>query len=104
VRFPYISGQFRFSLALRLVAVMLGLLRMSVSQAIEELVTIASSVFRNATQQVVDQSENSHRLRQVIEGLIIAEGLPLDAKMYEPNRSISRCRVSVHLPDLIVPI
>jgi hypothetical protein len=82
--------------ATSLVAVMLGLLRMSVNQAIEEAIVIAAAIFRSGSQGVVDQAENSHRLKQVIQGLILAEGPPLDVKMYEPSRPISNCRVLVH--------
>jgi len=82
---------------------MLGLLRMSVSQTMEELVTIASSVFRSGSQNAVDKEERSYRLKQVIEGMVVAEGLPLDSKMYDPSRPISTCRVSVHSEYFVYP-
>jgi hypothetical protein len=72
---------------------MLGLLRMNVDQAIEEVVVTASALFRKGPQDIPDREENSIRLKQVVEGMIKARELSLDTKMYEPNRPQGKCRV-----------
>ena len=77
----------------RLVAVMLGLLRMNVDQAIDEVVAIASVLFRKGSQNIIDREANSYRLKQVVEGMIEAAEISLDTRMYEPNRPQGKCKV-----------
>ena len=89
------------SQATRLVAVMLGLLRMKVDQAIDELLAIAPAVFRNAPQGTIDRDENSRRLKLAVEGMIEAEEVSLDTKMHEPMRPPGRCKVLVYPQHLM---
>ena len=72
---------------------MLGLLRMNVDQAIDEVVAIASALIRKGSQDIINREENSYRLKQVVEGMIEAGGISVDTRMYEPNRPQRKCKV-----------
>jgi hypothetical protein len=82
--------------AIRLVAIFLGLLKMNINQAIDAVVAVASVVFPQGSQEAINQIENSENLKAVVEGMLRAGYIHLDAKMYEPTRPPSTCKVLVH--------
>jgi hypothetical protein len=69
---------------------------MSITQAIDAIDAVTSVVFPEGSQEPINQSENFQNLKAVVEGMLRARDIPLDAKMYEPSRSLSRCKVLVH--------
>jgi len=75
-----------------LVAIMLILLRMNVDEAIDALISVAHSIFPEESQDVNDKERNSKVLKEVIEDLLQARGVPLNAKMYEKDRPEMRCK------------
>ena len=76
-----------------LIALMLGRLRMTVTDAIDALVTVATTIFPEGSQEVHDPENNSRRLKDAIEDMLQTRGLPLSAKMYERSSSETRCKV-----------
>jgi hypothetical protein len=74
---------------------------MNITQAIDAVVAVASVVFPEGSQEAINQSENSENLKAVVEGMLRAREIPLDAKMYGPTRPPSTCKVLVHSHDLI---
>ena len=76
---------------------------MNINQAIDAVVAVASVVFPEGSQETINESENSQNLKAVVEGMLRARSIPLDAKMYEPSRPESKCRVLVHSHDLMFP-
>jgi hypothetical protein len=74
---------------------MLGLLRMSVDEAIEALLVVAFSVFPEVSQQPSDRETNSRNLKESIESLLQARKIPLDTKLHDRNRLSTRCKVYV---------
>jgi hypothetical protein len=85
---------------------MLGLLKMTVDEAIEALITVATAVFAGDSQDVVDQESNSENLKNAIEEVIQIRELPVNTKMYERDRPQTRCKVyvyshyAIHFPQL----
>ncbi len=77
----------------RLVAIMLGLLRMKVDEAIEALFAIACTVFPDGSQAVVDRDRNTESLKFAIENLLEGKRLSPDIKMNDQNCSSERCKV-----------
>jgi hypothetical protein len=76
-------------------ALMLGRLRMNMSQAMEELEAVASTVFLEDSQDTIDREGNSKRLEDVLEDMLQAREIPLDAKMNDRNRAAVKCKVYV---------
>jgi hypothetical protein len=77
----------------RLVALILGHLRMNVSEAIDALLDVASAIFPEDSQQTADLELNTSNLKEAIEGLLQRRAVALDTKMNDPNRQSTRCKV-----------
>lgn len=85
-----------------LVTFMLGHLRMSVDEAIEALLEVVSAVFPMESQETLSPEINSKNLRGAIESMLHARDMPLTAKMNDPGRPRTGCKVCVfslpHVP------
>jgi len=75
---------------------MLGHLRMNVDEAIDALINVATAVFAEESQDVVDSNSNSKNLKNAIEELLQAREIPVNFKMYEGDRPQARCKVYVY--------
>ena len=73
-----------------LVALLLGRLRMTTSQAMEELAAIGTEIFPKGS-GVVSPDVNMARLRQAIESMLERHGHSVDMKLCD--RSDHRCKV-----------
>jgi hypothetical protein len=76
-----------------LVAIMLGHLRMNVNEAIDALITVATAIFPEGSQEVPDPEPNSKKLKNAIEDMLETRGLPVNTKMYERDSPPTRCKV-----------
>jgi hypothetical protein len=76
-----------------LVAVMLGHLRMNVDEAIDALITVATAVFPEGSQDVPDPEANSNSLKGAIEEILQTKETAVNAKMHERARQQNRCKV-----------
>lgn len=76
-----------------LVAVMLGLLRMNITEAIEAYLSITSAVFSEVSFENVDRDINTKRLRGAIESMLQSRNILLDAKMNEGPFDQRKCKV-----------
>jgi hypothetical protein len=72
---------------------MLGHLRMNVDEAVDALITVATTVFGEDSQDPVDPVTNSKHLKEAIEELLQTREIPVDSKMYERDRPQTRCKV-----------
>ena len=79
----------------RLVAIMLGHLRMTVEEAVEALLVIASTVFPEGSQAIVDRERNTKNLRGAMDNLLEERGISLGTKMNVQNPPSGRCKVWV---------
>ncbi|KIM22810.1 hypothetical protein M408DRAFT_39440, partial [Serendipita vermifera MAFF 305830] len=81
-----------------LVAFMLGLLRMNITEAIEAYLSITSRIFSEISLENIDRDTNTKRLRDAIEALIRSRNIPLDAKM---NKGLGqrKCKVVLYAAD-----
>jgi len=77
----------------RLAAVMLGHLRMNVNQAIDSLLDVASAVFTKDSLEGSNPEVNSKKLKEAIEDMLQARGIPLSTRMNDPNRLETQCKV-----------
>lgn len=66
---------------------------MNVSQAMDSLEAVASAVFQEGSQEVIDKEVNSERLERVIEDILQQREIPVDAKMYDSSRPAAQCKV-----------
>ena len=71
---------------------MLGHLRMTASQAIDALCTVALAVFPDRADQTGNAEENTRNLKEAIVGILNARKIPLDSKMNDKSRP-PKCRV-----------
>jgi hypothetical protein len=72
---------------------MLGHLRMNVDDAINVLITVATTVFPEGSQKTQDSEINSRKLKEAIEDVLQTRGLPVNAKMCERNSPQTACKV-----------
>ena len=72
---------------------LLGHLRMNVTDAIDALITVATAIFPEGSQEVPDPETNSKNLKEAIEDMLRTRGLPVNAKMYERSSPETRCKV-----------
>ncbi|KIM27411.1 hypothetical protein M408DRAFT_71387, partial [Serendipita vermifera MAFF 305830] len=70
----------------RLVAIMLGHLRMAVDQVVDGLLAIVSAVFPFGVEEELDLDRNTKNLTQAVEKMLHAAGIPLDIKMNDTRR------------------
>jgi hypothetical protein len=66
---------------------------MSVDEAIDALVTVATAVFPRGSQEEVDPDFNSKNLKNAIEDMLQTREVPVNSKMYEPDRPQTSCKV-----------
>ena len=86
----------------RLAVVALGLLGMNVDQTIDTVITLASAVFPEDSQEAIERSERSRNLKAAVEDMLQARNISIAAKMYDPNRP-SKCKVLVYSDRLRLP-
>jgi hypothetical protein len=79
----------------RLVAVLIGHLRMNFNEAVDTLLEVASAVFPEAPQQTIDRESNTKELRKAVEGILEARNIPLSTKMNDPACTAINCKVYV---------
>jgi hypothetical protein len=89
----YVNKSQKLINSVRLVAIMLGHLRMNVDQAIDALITVATAVFSDNSEDVADPENNSMKLKEAIEDMLQTRGIPVGAKMYERGGPQTRCKV-----------
>jgi hypothetical protein len=82
---------------------MIGLLRMTMNQAIDAVVAITSAVFPDGSREAADRSENSQNFKAVLESILQARHISVDIKMFERSQPPSTCKVSVRFHDLGIP-
>lgn len=80
---------------------MLGHLRMNVEQAIDALLTIASSTFPEEANGEVDPVKNTQNLKEAIENMLQTMEVPLDTKMNDQRRLADRCKVYVSTDGIL---
>jgi hypothetical protein len=76
-----------------LVAVMLGHLRMNVDEAIDALITVATAVFPEGSQDIPEPETNSKNLKGAIEEMLQTKEIAVNAKMHERDSPQQRCKV-----------
>jgi hypothetical protein len=81
----------------RLVAILLGHLRMNVDEAIEALLDLALAIFPGDPTNT-DTETRTRRLRESVEGLLQTREVPLDRKMQDKGEELAGCKVYVLLP------
>jgi hypothetical protein len=81
----------------RLVAFMLGYLRMTADEAIEGLLSVTSTVFQFESEWKGHPQTNTQRLEEAIRSLLLERDLPIDTRMHiETNeRELQSCKVYV---------
>jgi hypothetical protein len=72
---------------------MLGRLRMNVDDAIDALINVATAIFPEGSQEVIDPETNSTKLKEAIENMLQTRGLAVNIKMYERNSPLTGCKV-----------
>jgi hypothetical protein len=72
---------------------MLGHLRMNVDDAINMLITVATTIFPEGSQETPDPEVDSRKLKEAIEDVLQTRGLPVNAKMCERNSPQAECKV-----------
>jgi hypothetical protein len=76
-----------------LVAVILGHLRMNVEEAIDGLITVATTIFPEGYQDVPDPEVNSKNLKSAMEKMLRTKEITVNAKMRERDSPQKRCKV-----------
>jgi hypothetical protein len=76
-----------------IVAVMLGHLKMHIDEAIDALITVATTIFPEGSQGVPEPETNSKNLKEAIEEMLQTKGISVNAKMHERDRPHKRCKV-----------
>jgi hypothetical protein len=76
-----------------LIAIMLGHLRMNVDEAIEGLITVATTIFPEGSQDIPEPETNSKNLKEAIEEMLQTKEITVNTKMHERDRPQKRCKV-----------
>jgi hypothetical protein len=79
----------------RLVAVLIGHLRMNLNETVDALLEVASAVFPEEPQKTIDRASNTKQLKKAVEGILEARSIPLSTKMNDPERTPTNCKVYV---------
>ncbi|KIM30321.1 hypothetical protein M408DRAFT_324460 [Serendipita vermifera MAFF 305830] len=79
-----------------LVAIILGLLRMNIDEAIDALIDITSSIFPDASMETIDQESNTKNLREAVESMLQARNISPTSKMNDEAREKTRCKVVLY--------
>jgi hypothetical protein len=80
---------------------MLGHLRMSVDEGIDALIGVATTIFLESSQDMIDPEINSKKLKDAIEKMLQIRGIPVNTKMYQPDHLQTRCKVYAYSLDVI---
>jgi hypothetical protein len=75
---------------------MLGRLRMTVDDAIDALINVATAIFTEGSQEVIDPETNSRKLKEAIEDMLQTKGLAVNTKMYDRSSPQTGCKVYVY--------
>jgi hypothetical protein len=65
---------------------------MPVSQAMEELVTLGTALFPDGQKVMPSLEENSVKLKEVIEEMLMRHNYPIDIKLKDNRFSGSQCK------------
>ena len=79
--------------AARLVSIMLGHLRMSINEATDALLTIATTIFPSSPDEEPDLGLNTKNLTEAVENMLQTVDVPLDTKMNDSRRPTGKCKV-----------
>lgn len=82
------------------IALMIGRLGLSVAQAEDELIRLATRLFPKGRRGPVDPEENTNKLRKAIEDMLERYGFPQDIKMQAEEqlpKSRSKVYVGIYL-------
>jgi hypothetical protein len=79
----------------RIVAILLGHLRMNVDEAIDTLLQVALAIFPDNQHSQVDQETRSRLLSESVKGILQARGIPPDRKMQDISEASLGCKVYV---------
>ena len=77
----------------RLAALIIGHLRMNVDEAIDALLSVASAIFSSDTRGKPDLDTNTKHLKEAVEEILQARGIPLDTKMNDDRSQPVNCKV-----------
>ncbi|KIM28912.1 hypothetical protein M408DRAFT_68658, partial [Serendipita vermifera MAFF 305830] len=80
----------------RLIAFMLGRLRMNVNQAIDELLALTELLSFDDYNGKKDREKNSNILREFFENMLQARGIALDTRMRETDSSSPKSKVALY--------
>jgi hypothetical protein len=74
---------------------MLGRLQMTVDNAVDALINVATAIFPERSQEAAKPETDSEKLKESIEYMLQARGLAVDVdtKMYERNSPQTGCKV-----------
>jgi hypothetical protein len=72
---------------------MLGHLRMNMDEAIDALITVATAVFGDESENAAPPETNSKHLKEAIEEMLQSRKIPVNSKMYERDGPQTRCKV-----------
>jgi len=75
---------------------MLGRLRMNVDDAIDALIAVATAIFPEGSEEVIDPETNSRKLKDAIEDMLQIRGIAVNTKMCERNSPQTGCKVYVN--------
>ena len=65
---------------------------MPVSQAMEELVTLGTALFPDGQKVMPSLEENSIKLKEVVEEMLMRHNYPIDIKLKDSRFSGSQCK------------
>lgn len=82
-------------LIIRLAAFMLGHLKMTIDQAIDALLNMASVVFPDGSDGGSNPESNMKILREFLEDMLETHNIQADTKMYNKSMSRGGCKVYV---------
>ena len=79
----------------RLIALMLGHIRMTIEQAIDALLAITSAVFPYGLDTSLNPERNMQALQAAIESMLKSQKIPINTKLYSKHHPINKCKVYV---------
>ena len=82
----------------RLVAILLGHLRMNVDEAIETVLDVALVVFPDDLTTKLDPEARMRQLGESVKSILQVRGIPPDRKMQDTGGELAGCKVYVWFP------
>ncbi|KIM19605.1 hypothetical protein M408DRAFT_197745 [Serendipita vermifera MAFF 305830] len=76
-------------------ALMLGCLRLSMEEAMEELAVIGAAIFTRRVDEIITPDSNMARLKEAVEDMLRRYKYPTDIKLKDKRLQIGRCKVVV---------